>query len=379
MKNFVYISSDFREAWKTYVYNINEREDWEIFDDSFKEEFDWEVKKEQEYLVKANYPFYLNDKLRKDKFLFNMRNDFYPLVDYQYWPEYENVDFTDLMLTRAKEMKDMDKEIDLVYSGGLDSASILWALQDVCPRDQINVIIADEECFKIYPKLYKDVISKGKFTNANGNLFGAADIKNNVFTTGCEVDILFGGTGYGNTREKGYSHNPNKRNKDMYARFEKGDPNDINGEEYKYFHNFWLNMGRYTFLVSSFRLLQNIKCDKFPIENFQPFYMTPPIDKFAINEHYEKKIVFQRNWCGDTEQFLKSKMTPRHFVANYDKEYAYTKHKTNMTAVVQSEMLRPLPHNFDLLAITGEGVCVNRKNILDFMDRKYLTMSYDYK
>ena len=41
MKNFVYISSDFREAWKTYVYNINEREDWEIFDDSFKEEFDW--------------------------------------------------------------------------------------------------------------------------------------------------------------------------------------------------------------------------------------------------------------------------------------------------------------------------------------------------
>ena len=79
------------------------------------------------------------------------------------------------------------------------------------------------------------------------------------------------------------------------------------------------------------------------------------------------------------KQFLKSKMTPRHFVANYDKEYAYTMHKTNMTAVVQSEMLRPLPHNFDLLAITGEGVCVNRKNILDFMDRKYLTMSYDYK
>ena len=131
---------------------------------------------------------------------------------------------------------------------------------------------------------------------------------------------------------------------------------------------------RYVFLTSSFRLLQNIKCDKFPIENYQPFYVTPPIEKFAINEHYEKKIIYQRNWCGDTEQFLKSKMAPRHFIANYDKEYAYTMYKTNMTEVVQSEMLRPLPYNFDLLAITGEGVCVNRRNILDFMDREYLTI-----
>lgn len=377
MKNFVFISGDFREAWKSYVYNIN-GEDWEIFDDSFKEEFDWELKREQEYLVTVDYPFYLNDKLRKNKFLFNMENDFYPIVDYQYWPEYENVDFTEIMLTRAKEIKDMDKEIDIMYSGGLDSASILWALQEVCPRDQINVIIADEECFEIYPKMYKDVISKGKFTNANGNLFGAADIKNNVFTTGCEVDTLFGGTGYGNTREKGHANTTilyRERNNDMYARFEKGDPNDINGEEYEYFHKrHWPGMLRYTFLVSSFRLLQNIKCDKFPIENYQPFYVTPPIEKFAMNEHYKKKIIYQRNWCGDTEQFLKSKMVPRHFIANYDKEYAYTMYKTNMTKVVQSEMLRPLPYNFDLLAITGEGVCVNRRNILDFMDREYLTI-----
>ena len=183
MKNFVYISGDYREAWKYYVYNPDKRINWEEFDDDFKDEFEWELRREQEWLDKSNRPktWFLNDKLREDKFLFNMRNDFYPIIDYQYWPEYGNADFTDIMLTRAKEIKDMDKEIDIVYSGGLDSACILWALQDVCPRDQINVIIADEECFKIYPKMYKDIISKGKITNGNGDLFGASDIKNNVF------------------------------------------------------------------------------------------------------------------------------------------------------------------------------------------------------
>ena len=67
-------------------------------------------------------------------------------------------------------------------------------------------------------------------------------------------------------------------------------------------------------------------------------------------------------------------MAIRDFIARWDKEYAYTMVKSEMLFSTQTEMILPLPKNYNVMAITSEGVVVNRKNIMDYMSADCLTI-----
>ena len=355
MKNFVFVSKDFKDAWKLYVKNPNLIDQWEVFDEDFIYDLKFIFEEEEHWLKKMYRPasWYLNDKLGEKDFVFKMNNDFYPIVPYEYTDNLP--DFAEILLNRAREIASFNQVIDVLYSGGIDSACILWALSEVCSRDQVNVIVHDDTCFKLSSKLYENFIRHGQITYSFGNIYSIADIKNHIFTTGCEADRLFGSTGYPYNR---------KVNKERFT-YE---------DDYDFHHKQWWDITRYTLLTQSFRFLQNITCRKFPMFHYQPFFLCPQIERFAINEHHDHKIVWHKNhWSKDSE-FLKTKMAIRNFIAKFDKDYAYSMIKTDMPIEVQTDNILPLNNNYNVLAITGDGTVVNRKNIMKYMKREYLTL-----
>ncbi len=357
MTKFVYISDDYRQAWLTYIINKFGIENWQEFDDDFKEEFNFKLEEEQYYLKKVNRPtsWFLNDKLGEKEFLFNMSQRHYPKVDYEYTDNLPS--FSDMMFERAIELRDMNKQIDLLYSGGLDSVAVLYALVEVCPKDQLRIIMGDETSITVYPKGYKNIVGHLSYEFADGNLFGVANIDTNIFTTGSEADRLFGSTGYPHSRNI---------NTERYTQSE---------NDYDYNHNNWWNITRFTRITQSFSKLQNINIEKFPMENYQPFFLCPSFEKFAINTHHDRKMVWYADHWTKPEDFLKCKMELRNFVARWDKEYAYTVVKSEMLFSVQTEMILPLLPNYNVLAITEDGVVVNRKNIMEYMSTDFLTIN----
>ena len=54
----------------------------------------------------------------------------------------------------------MNKEIDILYSAGLDSVCILLALYEVCPKNQLHIIMGKGHQKDIYPKLWEERIKK---------------------------------------------------------------------------------------------------------------------------------------------------------------------------------------------------------------------------
>lgn len=355
MNEFVYISDQYRKSWKSYVDNYDKWDHWPVFEEDFIVEFNFLLEKESRQLKKVNRlpTWYLNDSLGDgDEFLFRTNNKFYPKVEYKYTDGLPS--FRDIMLERATEMRDMGKKIDVLYSGGLDSVAVLLALAEVCPLDQINVVTAGWEPIKEYKKAYEDIIAWTGSTIIEGNIFGAANIKHHLFTTGCEADRLFGSTGYPHSRNT---------NKNRYT-YE---------DDYDYHHSRWWEITQYTLLTQSFRFLQNIK-DDFDMSHYQPFFLCPQIQKFAINQHIDREIVWHTNTWAKDDDFLNTKMAIRDFIAEYDNDYAYTKTKTDMPLSVQYGMGMPFQTIYNVMAITSNGKIVNRDNIMDYMDREYLTI-----
>ena len=349
---FVYVSDMYRQAWRTYILNTDEM--WRQPETDL-DELEFLLGAEQESLRKYTRPssWYLNDLLGENKFVFNMSTYDFPKIEFEYTDGLPS--FDDIMMNRAIEMRDMDKEIEILYSGGIDSVAIMYALVEVCPKDQLRIIMGAETPIKIYPAGYKNVAGHLHYEFSNGNMFGIARPDKRLFTTGCEADRLFGSTGYPHGRVY---------NRDTYT---KNKEDDYNAER-------WWPITRHTYLTQSFRMLQNISVDKMDIRNYQPFFLCPDMLRYAMNMHIDKKIVLHTNWWDDEDNFLKTKMNIRNFISKFDKGYAYSQGKTNMRADVQYEHTLPLSLNFNVLAITEDGTIVNKSNIMDYMKKEALTI-----
>ena len=154
MTKFVYVSNDYRQAWSTYVVNVDDMWQPEVNID----ELEFLLAEEQHYLHEYTRPstWYLNDLLGENKFVFNMSTFDFPKIEFEYTDGLPS--FDDIMMNRAIEMRDMGKEIEILYSGGIDSVAIMYALVEVCPRDQLRIIMGDETPVEIYPDGYKNVV-----------------------------------------------------------------------------------------------------------------------------------------------------------------------------------------------------------------------------
>ncbi len=368
---FVFISDDYRRAWDKYVKGAPRKGQygWLEFDDDFKEKYKLAREREEfmiQYCHRSKHS-YINDALGVDQFVYSMDNmeKYYPVLNYQYYPEIAREDFNDLMMKRAQELASMDRVIDVLYSGGIDSTAIILALKEVCPRDQLHIIAGGTSVIGHYEKLWDNYISGGWHTlDESGNLYGQAEPDKHIYTSGCEADRLFGSVGYPPQVDDairdpdsplGYKISRNKT------------PNLEEDEEWNY--EMWWTITRYTFITQSFRLLQNITCKKIDLNNYQPFFRDADIHKWAINEHINKNMYWYNHGPRSPEEkFIKAKMMLRDFIAQWDKEYAYNKGKTRlMEQQAQKEFFSPLPNNFHVKAITDNGTIVDKDNIMEYL------------
>ena len=97
----------------------------------------------------------------------------------------------------------MNKEIDVLYSAGLDSVCILLALYEVCPKDQLHVIMGKGHQKEFYPKLWEEIgkiastlktLGRAKLALTHGHPTLTADIQQlmewNVGYSNVQPDIV---------------------------------------------------------------------------------------------------------------------------------------------------------------------------------------------
>ena len=383
MTKFVYISDEYRQAWVTFlltrdVDNANsDSMGWYRFSDSFIEEFNYKFQEERHLLEKYTRPkdWFLNDMEGKEEYLFNMSQNFYPKVKYEYTEDLPS--FSDMMINRAEELRDMGKEIELFYSGGMDSVAVLLALIEVCPSDQIRVIMGGYPGpVQDYPDMYKKVISQMPNVNMNcGDLFGQAKIDKSVFTTGSEADMLWGAVGY--TLITLYAqYDPSKP---LGYTIDRSKPGNLAQPEAREWNNGrWYEKFRRLQLTESWRFLRNLHVNRVDMDNYQPFFLHPMFERHAINMHMEDRMFYYIPSPLDEhkEEYKKAKMMVRDFIfeKTKDRDYAYGVPKTVTHPNVQTQCSVPLQPNYTVLAITEDGTIVNRENIMEYMTANCLTI-----
>lgn len=372
MTNFVYVSDEYRQAWLRYVSDPNFATS---FSEGFLEEFDYRVYSEEQFILKYTRPreWFLNDMWGEIEYLFPMSQHGYVPVPY----EYSNnlLSFSDMMVKRAEELRDTNKEIDLFYSGGIDSVAILLALIDTCPKDQIRVIMGGyPDPVHEYPDMYKKIIiNLPKVNMDTDDLFGQALIDQNVFTTGCEADQLFGAVGYTNMT----MHAQIDKDSDLGYVIDKSKPGNLSDPSNREWNNNRREAKvRNLLLTCSWRFLRNLHVSKVDMSNYQPFFLHNDFERYGINLHLEDKMFYYTPSPLDThkEEYKKCKMMIRDFIyeRTKDKEYAYGAPKTITKASVQKQLTVPLPENYTVLAVTEDGTIVNRNNILDYLTMECL-------
>jgi len=374
MTKFVYINNDYRNAWWTYIRNEHGQFD-SNYDKNFLEEFEFKLDEEKHFLTKYSRPYswFLNDQLSENEFVFNMSQEHAPKVKYEYTNNLPSL--KDILLERALEISKKGKEIQLFYSGGIDSVAVLLAFYEVCPKDQLHIIMGGGELvINNYPKIFEEVIKNLNYEFTD-NLFGIADPSKYIFTTGSESDRLFGADGF--TLIMGRA----KRDPDSkygYVSNVSDTPNTDDPKNDEWNWERWWGITRHTYLTQSFRLLQNISCDKMDMENYQPLFFDKRVQQFSINLHINKEFKWYNSGRGaDLKRYQEGKIWVRDFIYDMygDKDYAYHGGKTlNYYHQIQYHYKKPFPPQFNVLAITEDGTIVNRDNVMNYLTGKELTI-----
>ena len=373
MTKFLMVKGTYRNAWKHYLQNEDNK--WENFSKEFKEEFQFKIDQEQHYLRKYARPshWWLNDQLGVNEFAVNMSRKHFNGDGLKY--EYTNnlPSFKDILLERALKISNMGKKIQLYYSGGIDSTAVVLAFYEVCPKDQLEIIMGGDESLapKNNPKLFKDIIQHldFKFTDF---LLSAADLSQYVYTTGCEADRLFGADGYTMMMQNA------QRDGDDFKIVEDSAPTTDSPENWQWNWDRWWNITRHTYLTQSFRLLGDIQQDKINIENYQPLFFDKRVQQFAINLHIDKEHKWYNSGeRADKKRYRQGKIWIRDFIFEMsgDREFAYDGGNTKTPATVFDKRIggifKPI---YNVLAIAEDGTVVNRKNIMDYLNADCLTI-----
>jgi hypothetical protein len=99
----------------------------------------------------------------------------------------------DLLYQKARSLVNDGRQIDCMWSGGLDSTATLLILNDLCAKGQLHVILS-EGSIKEYPRLYEVLVKKLPHRISNGNIRSLIDY-DNITVHGNEADTHYGMTG----------------------------------------------------------------------------------------------------------------------------------------------------------------------------------------
>ena len=104
-------------------------------------------------------------------------------------------DLITLLKRKAKKIINEGKEIDLMWSGGIDSTTTLLILNELCENKQLNIIMSLGS-IKEYPKLYHSLVKHLPHRINDGNIRSLIQ-RDRITVHGNEADTHYGMTGLG--------------------------------------------------------------------------------------------------------------------------------------------------------------------------------------
>jgi hypothetical protein len=244
----------------------------------------------------------------------------------------------DLLLTKAKELCDTGRIIDVFWSGGIDSTATLCLLKQYAQPSQLRIIMS-EGSIEEYPSFYaKCVKHLPHIINHNKNIRSEITEKNiTVFAN--EADTLYSA----------------------------GSPGDLTGQgqdDWSFYKKI-----RFGWSWRRYRNYEGYMHDVVDINNCQSLFNGYDVQRWFITKHLRKEFD-----VGDEyKYYLENKMELRDIIAYYtgDKHYAYNKDKVISLKHGQEDAWLGTCRN---VAVCGDGTIIRRDQVNDIKWEDFVTL-----
>ena len=325
----------------------------------FLQEWQQAIGKEEKYTIRSGHkPFNhgtLIDRAGEDHFTFYSKT----CVDWVPFQEYPKTEFSDCMFETAQLIANKGKTIDFFWSGGLDSNAALLAFDEIGVQKQLRVIMGGR---MESPELFEKIV-KGRMeyvwdeTSTQAVVYGLAQPDAHVLCSLGECDPMFGC-------------------KSNFA-----------GRGVKVTDQFdcWETKRRYYSSHNTWRYATNFSGDWVDPDNYMPFVMQPPIEKWLCNHVAAGDMVYYdltHDGWGDwyttgeaygapsQKYYKKCKMMIRDFIYQLtgDRDLAYEQPKVASGL----RLMGGAPSTLRVLAMTGDGQIVTHENFDEFDWSEYI-------
>ena len=319
----------------------------------FLQEWQQAIGEEEKYTIRSGHkPFNhgtLIDRAGEDHLTFYSKT----CVDWVPFQEYPKTEFSDCMFETAQLIANKGKTIDFFWSGGLDSNAALLAFDEIGVQKQLRVIMGGR---MESPELFEKIV-KGRMeyvwdeTSTQAVVYGLAQPDAHVLCSLGECDPMFGC-------------------KSNFA-----------GRGVKVTDQFdcWETKRRYYSSHNTWRYATNFSGDWVDPDNYMPFVMQPPIEKWLCNHVAAGDMVYYdltHDGWGDwyttgeaygapsQKYYKKCKMMIRDFIYQLtgDRDLAYEQPKVASGL----RLMGGAPSTLRVLAITGDGQIVTHENFDEF-------------
>lgn len=327
-----------------------------------KEEIEkWEQKKAEHETFKRTFGPRNNqpqaiDREEKVNYLFDTKaHTKIPKMEYK-----ELKSFNELMIERATELKNLNKTIQLFWSGGVDSTAALFALREVCPNHVMVQTSPDaiNESPEMFKKYVKDLDHNIHMDN---NLLGVADPNKYIVTTACCADQMYNTNGHGRLT------------------VENTDPKQH-----------WYERNRFGRSHRTFRWFLNTELEEINVDNIKPFYDCSYIEQHFINMILDGRLTFTDK---SDEHYKEHKKDIRKFLMKYEYDFGMNKLGRQDIRHSDKELMKAVNFNsgkskevpqWKNMAITAEGKVIRREkesknNYIEYGFKTFLPYLANFK
>ena len=329
-KSLIYYRPEFRQAITdrlVEMYGSNH---------SIVEHFSWLTRAEEKLMDRIYSTCCIDRRGEKD---FGIR--VYNVDPIPEWKQYAEscLELESLLAKEAEKLCNQNRQIDVFWSGGIDSTATLLLLNEFAKKDQIHVIMSPgsiDEYTALYRKLIKTLPHS---INYEKNI--RADIsKENISVFANEADTLYSC----------------------------GAINDVSDDSWDFYEKI-----RFGWCWRRYRNYEGYIHDRVILSNCESLFKGWDVQKWFIGMHLRGEL--KRESIRNPKNYLKGKMELRDIIARLtgDKKYAYKKQKVVSLQHGQADFNNG---HKNVVAICLDGEIILREN-LDKVDPMEFCLELD--
>ena len=285
-KSLIFYRPEFRQALETKLIEMYGEKSWRV-------EFWRHLSEQEEMLMDRVYSTCIIDRLGFQDFGINVTNiDTLP-PDLSESDMYDPGDLHVLLEEKARLLCDRNRQIDVFWSGGIDSTATLLILNEWAEPDQLRVILSDGSIDE-YPALFDKMVKHMPHVINHDMDIRSEITKDNITVFANEADTLYSC----------------------------GSINDVSEENWNFYDKI-----RFGWCWRRYRNYEGYTHDRVLIHNCETLFNSWDVQSWFIGMH--KRNALHRESIRSPDNYLQGKIELRDIIAEYtkDKEYAYTKQK----------------------------------------------------